>query len=98
MDALVNKVDKRIWIDTRVDVQKHLVQITLEDNAGGIPEEIKVNLFNPYFTTKEVGKGLGLGLAITYEIIQEYRGYITVTNTEKGAKFEIQLPLMNPSL
>ncbi|MCE2028415.1 ATP-binding protein [Sessilibacter corallicola] len=98
VDALANKADKRIWIDTRVDVQKHLVQITLEDNAGGIPEEIKVNLFNPYFTTKEVGKGLGLGLAITYEIIQEYRGHITVTNTEQGAKFEIQLPLMNPSL
>jgi C4-dicarboxylate-specific signal transduction histidine kinase len=50
-------------------------------------------LFNPYFTTKEIGKGLGLGLSICYEIIQEYGGSIDAENTEQGARFIIKLPL-----
>jgi two-component system C4-dicarboxylate transport sensor histidine kinase DctB len=54
--------------------------LAIKDNAGGIDNEVKEKMFNPYFTTKEVGKGLGLGLAITYEIVQEYGGSIRVEN------------------
>lgn len=66
--------------------------ITITDNGGGIDKNMLSKLFTPYFTTKEVGKGLGLGLSITYEIIQEYNGDITVKNTGEGACFTISLP------
>jgi C4-dicarboxylate-specific signal transduction histidine kinase len=56
------------------------VILTIQDNAAGVDHEVKEKMFSPYFTTKEVGKGLGLGLAITYEIIQEYGGSIRVEN------------------
>ena len=56
------------------------VVLTIKDNAAGVDHEVKDKMFSPYFTTKEVGKGLGLGLAITYEIIQEYGGSIRVEN------------------
>lgn len=67
--------------------------ITIEDVGGGIDSRVMGQLFNPYFTTKEIGKGLGLGLSICYEIIQEYGGSIDAENTEQGARFIIKLPL-----
>ena len=70
--------------------------IIISDNGGGIDEKIMKNMFNPYFTTKQVGKGLGLGLSITYEIIQEYGGNISVKNTKEGAQFTIMLPIHQP--
>jgi C4-dicarboxylate-specific signal transduction histidine kinase len=60
--------------------EKGWAYLAIKDNAGGIDNEVKEKMFNPYFTTKEVGKGLGLGLAITYEIVQEYGGSIRVEN------------------
>ncbi len=67
--------------------------ITIEDIGGGINSRVMGQLFNPYFTTKEIGKGLGLGLSICYEIIQEYGGSIDAENMESGARFIIKLPL-----
>lgn len=58
--------------------------LAIKDNAGGIDHEVKEKMFNPYFTTKEVGKGLGLGLAISYEIVQEYGGSIRVENIQNN--------------
>ena len=81
----------------KTDDDKALITIT--DNGHGVDEKIMGNMFNPYFTTKEVGKGLGLGLSITYEIIQEYGGTITVNNindgNQTGACFTISLPIFN---
>jgi two-component system C4-dicarboxylate transport sensor histidine kinase DctB len=73
------------------------VLITINDNGGGVDNSIMQKLFSPYFTTKEVGKGLGLGLSITYEIIQEYDGDISVSNTDEGACFTISLPIFDDS-
>ncbi len=82
----------------RIDIQLSVndsddALITISDNGGGIDEHTLQKLFSPYFTTKEVGKGLGLGLSITYEIIQEYYGKIEVSNTQDGACFIISLPI-----
>jgi len=87
---------KKPFIKIIIKENNHWADVIIEDNAGGVDKNIMEKMFSPYFTTKEVGKGLGLGLAITYEIIQEYNGNITVKNHNKGAQFIISLPLLEP--
>ncbi len=70
------------------------VIITIEDNAGGIPEKILPKIFEPYFTTKHQSQGTGLGLHMSYRIINEsIHGKIYAKNTNNGAKFFIEIPL-----
>lgn len=71
------------------------VKITIKDSGKGIPEEILPKIFDPYFTTKEMGsdKGMGLGLAVCYSIIKKHDGHITVeSKAGEGATFHIYLP------
>jgi signal transduction histidine kinase len=70
------------------------VQVEIRDTGPGIRPEALSRVFEPFYTTKEVGKGTGLGLAITYGIIQEHGGQIIVSNhPEGGAVFTVQLPV-----
>jgi len=74
------------------------VLLTVEDTACGIDPELLDKIFEPYFTTKEVGKGTGLGLATVYGIVKEHRGDIKVDSEPgRGAVFTVYLPLMEPS-
>lgn len=67
--------------------------VEIEDNGPGIPREIQKKIFNPFFTTKEVGQGTGLGLSISHKIIQSHGGSISVkSQINKGAIFIIKLP------
>lgn len=69
------------------------LEIEISDNGIGITEEIKSKIFNPFFTTKEVGKGTGLGLSISHGIVQEHGGTIyCVSETGKGTAFFVRLP------
>src|SRR5260221_4968945 len=69
------------------------VRITFQDNGPGIPAENLKKIFNPFFTTKEVGKGTGLGLSLCYGIVSEHGGAITPGNTPgEGGDFIIQIP------
>ncbi len=67
------------------------IVIEFEDNGPGILEPEK--LFTPFYTTKEVGKGTGLGLAVSYGIIKEHGGTIVGRNWQKGAIFTVTLPI-----
>ena len=73
--------------------------ITIEDNGPGISEKIRHKIFEPLFTTKQIGKGTGLGLAVTYGIIKMHMGRIDVVsnaepeNGATGTKFIITLPI-----
>lgn len=66
----------------------------IADNAGGMPEQVKNRIFNPFFTTKPVGKGTGMGMAISYQIITEkHRGKLECFSTlGEGSELIIQLP------
>jgi two-component system, LuxR family, sensor kinase FixL len=72
--------------------QEGKVVLIIEDNGGGVPEEIMDRIFEPYFTTKEQGKGVGIGLYMAKEIIErQMHGKIRVENTGVGARFVIEL-------
>ena len=93
-DILVEKkiVSPTITIELKVIDQRAL--ITIEDNAGGVPESIITKIFDPYFTTKHQSQGTGLGLHMSYRIVNEsLKGELSIKNTQNGAKFYIFLPL-----
>ncbi|MBN1256430.1 MAG: ATP-binding protein [Planctomycetes bacterium] len=78
--------------------QDEQVSLLVEDNGIGMEEEILKQIFMPFFTTKDVGEGTGLGLPVAHGIITAHGGTITVESTPKqGTRFEIRLPqLKNP--
>ncbi|AJE03096.1 two-component system sensor histidine kinase NtrB [Geobacter pickeringii] len=70
------------------------VSATISDTGCGIPPAMLDQIWDPFFTTKDVGKGLGLGLAVSYNIIKKHGGEIRVESTEgKGSKFTVRLPI-----
>ena len=74
-----------------------MVRITVADTGHGISEEHLSKIFLPFFTTKDVGKGTGLGLTVVHGIIQEHDGTITVeSQPERGTTFTITLPVHQP--
>jgi len=69
------------------------IDILFQDTGHGIQDEDLKRLFEPFFSTKEVGKGTGLGLAISYSIMQKHQGTIEVfSQSDKGATFTVRLP------
>ena len=94
-DAFVDKGIAKPQITIQGIETNDYVEVTVYDNAGGIPEGIIEKIFDPYFSTKGPGIGTGLGLYISKTIIQEHcRGQLWVRNTEEGASFTIKLPLV----
>jgi signal transduction histidine kinase len=71
------------------------VQIAIADNGPGIPETLQKQVFNPFFTTKPIGKGTGMGMSISYQIITEKHGGKLNCSSKpgKGTEFLIQLPI-----
>ncbi len=86
-------VDERlVTISTSTKGDK--VSISIKDNGTGMSEEVKNRIFEPFYTTKDVGEGTGLGLSIAYQIVEDHKGNIVV-ETEKGigTEFIINLPI-----
>ena len=88
-----DKDDSRVRLAARWDEAADMVEIVVEDNGSGIPEEIKDKIFEPFFTTKENDSGTGLGLAISYQIIEDHGGTIDVwSEPGEGTRFTVRLP------
>jgi len=70
------------------------VRIAISDNGLGMPEQVRQKIFNPFFTTKPIGKGTGLGMSISYQIVVEKHGgkLDCFSTVEKGTEFVIQIP------
>lgn len=95
-DALVKNEVKNPYIKVDLKKQNNHYIITVEDNAGGVPNDIIGKIFEPYFTTKHQSQGTGLGLHMSYKIVTEtLHGKLHVKNINNGAKFYIELPLSN---
>ncbi|MGC1308101.1 MAG: ATP-binding protein [Phormidesmis sp.] len=80
-------------IDEALDEQ--WVEIAITDNGPGIPDAIRDRIFDPFFTTKPAGKGTGLGMSISYQIItQHHQGRLNcISKPNQGTEFAIQIPL-----
>jgi len=73
---------------------KAYVSLTVEDTGTGMDGEVLKKIFTPFFTTKDVGQGTGLGLPVVHGIVTSHGGFINVkSNVNQGSRFEIQLPL-----
>lgn len=81
-----------IWIKTARDGD--MITISFRDSGCGIPDSAKAQIFDPFFSTKEVGEGTGLGLSISYGIIRNHHGEIKVDSTVgQGSTFTLRLPI-----
>lgn len=74
------------------------IKISFRDTGAGISDEVKRRIFEPFYTTKGVGKGIGLGLSISFGIIEKHNGDIDViSELDKGTEFVISLPINQPN-
>lgn len=69
------------------------ILVEIEDSGPGIPEDVKQKLFSPFFTTKPMGKGTGLGLNISFNIVQKHKGFIDVDSQPGRTTFSVRLPI-----
>lgn len=85
----------RIEVGTDVDEARGVVWFYVKDNGPGIPAHMLSSIFHPFFTTKGVGVGTGLGLYISYEIVKKHGGEIVVeTAPGQGTLFRVELPFI----
>ncbi len=97
LNLLLNAADAvprpggRIRVGARAGARD--VTIVIEDNGGGIAPSVRGRLFEPFVTTKDVGKGTGLGLAVCRGLVESAGGAIAVEDGEEGARFSVSLPL-----
>ena len=91
-DALLERRVNDARITVRSWAENDRAVVTVTDNAGGITEEILEKIFDAYFTTKDLGKGTGVGLFISKNIIENnLGGRLSVRNVEGGAEFRIEV-------
>jgi len=94
-EATHGRSERRVSIATECAAGE--LRLTVSDNGEGIPQENLSKIFDPFFTTKSEGKGVGLGLAVSYGIIQAHGGDIEVRSQPgQGAAFIVSLPLEQP--
>ena len=89
-DAIEDKVEK--WISLSVTIAGKLIQVCVMDCGEGIPRAVQERIFNPFFTTKELGKGTGLGLSIAKGIAESHFGRLYVDNTCPNTCFVVEMP------
>ncbi|MGD1863756.1 MAG: PAS domain-containing protein [Phormidesmis sp.] len=97
IDAVDDVAKPQITLSTRLEDE--CVIATIQDNGAGMTEEVRSQIFNPFFTTKPIGQGTGMGLSISYQIVTErHGGSLQVTSiANEGTTFTIQIPRNQPT-
>ena len=90
-DAVLNLEEK--WVELSVDNIDNTMVITITDSGRGISKDVQNKIFQPFFTTKEVGKGTGLGLSISKGIVEAHFGRFYLEERSVNTKFVIEIPL-----
>lgn len=86
-----------ILILTKANVEEGYVEIRIADNGMGIPQENLAKIFDPFYTTKDVGQGTGLGLSVVHGIVEQLSGQVIVdSKLNKGTSVTVYLPLIEP--
>jgi two-component system NtrC family sensor kinase len=98
---LINNAIDAIGKDGEIQVKSRcsdsFIKVEIEDNGPGIPQDKQKKVFDPFYTTKETGKGTGLGLWVSYDIIEKMGGKIRlVSEVGKGTTFTVELPIVAP--
>ncbi len=91
VDAMESSPIKKLSIS--ISKKDNEVHVEVCDTGPGVSEQAQAEIFTPFFTTKEVGEGLGLGLSISYRIVTDLKGTIRVYNRNLGACFDVRLPI-----
>ena len=99
INMIVNAADAmegngKLDLSTRYNPSDHFIEVEFKDTGHGIAKENMERIFDPFFTTKDTGHGVGLGLAISFGIIKEHNGTISVeSEVGKGTTFLVRLPV-----
>ncbi|MBL7554526.1 MAG: GHKL domain-containing protein [Bdellovibrionaceae bacterium] len=92
IDAIKNQTNDR-WVRLDAQTLNDTLHITFSDSGPGIPTTIQEKIMLPFFTTKEAGKGTGIGLSLCRTIIDNHNGKIYIDETAQTTTFKIELPL-----
>jgi two-component system, NtrC family, sensor kinase len=93
-EATHNRTNGKVTVRTSENANKKSVRMEVRDNGDGIPVEYLTKIYDPFFTTKGEGKGVGLGLAVVYGIVEAHGGDIEVdTKVGEGTLFRVDLPV-----
>ena len=98
LNILINAVDASEDYGDKIEVKSYVkngnIHVDITDNGCGIPDDIQKKIFEPFYTTKEVGKGTGLGLTVSYGFVEKLKGEIKVkSNVGSGSTFIITIPI-----
>lgn len=93
-DAVAGLDDRRVWLGARQTAAG--VRLSVRDFGPGVAPGLPERIFDPFFSTKGVGKGLGLGLSISYNIIRDFGGKLHLGAVDQGAEFIIDLQAAPP--
>lgn len=93
----IDAIEKDGLIEISSRVSDQMVVVDIKDDGPGIPEDKQKRIFDPFFTTKKAGKGTGLGLWVTYSILEKLGGRISLkSEAGKGAAFTVEIPIITP--
>lgn len=93
IDNAIDAMNGQGQVLIRTSCESDFLLIEIADNGPGIPAEIQSHIFEPFYTTKGVGQGTGLGLHIVYRVVAQHQGDINVSSEPGNTKFQVRLPL-----
>lgn len=89
-------IDRETFINNKLINSGRYLQLYVKDSGIGISRESINRIFDPFYTTKEIGKGTGLGLSVAYGIVKDHKGYIFASSeVDRGTTFTVYLPCIN---